>query len=75
MSAKLPGRPCYGNQALDARGVGSIPDVPESTLCYWRHAGKGPASYVLGRKVFYDVGDLDHGMAAQKAATLRGGTS
>jgi Helix-turn-helix domain len=50
-------------------------DVPESTLRYWRHAGKGPASYVLGRKVFYDVSDLDHWMAAQKAATLRGGTA
>jgi hypothetical protein len=47
--------------------------LPESTLRYYRHIGKGPASYVLGRRVFYDIGDLDAWKDAQKAATLRGG--
>jgi hypothetical protein len=47
--------------------------LPESTLRYYRHIGKGPASYLLGRKVFYDVTDLDAFVQAQKAATLRGG--
>lgn len=49
--------------------------VPESTLRYWRHVGVGPLSYVLGRKVFYDLSDLDDWVAAQKAATVRGGVS
>jgi hypothetical protein len=49
--------------------------VPESTLRYWRHLGVGPASYVLGRKVFYDLVDLDDWVAAQKAATVRGGVA
>lgn len=47
--------------------------LPESTLRYYRHVGKGPASYVLGRKVFYDVSDLDAWMEVEKSATLRGG--
>jgi hypothetical protein len=47
--------------------------LPESTLRYYRHIGKGPASYVLGRRVFYDVSDLDAWTEAQKSATLRGG--
>jgi predicted DNA-binding transcriptional regulator AlpA len=47
--------------------------LSESTLRYWRHIGKGPASYVLGRRVFYDLSDLDAWQDAQKAATLRGG--
>jgi Helix-turn-helix domain len=49
--------------------------LPVSTLRYYRHIGKGPASYVLGRQVYYDVTDLDDWVAAQKAATVRGGVS
>jgi hypothetical protein len=40
--------------------------LPESTLRYYRHIGKGPASYVLGRKLFYDVSDLDASELKQK---------
>jgi hypothetical protein len=47
--------------------------LPVSTLRYYRHIGKGPASYVLGRQIYYDVADLDSWLAAQKAATVRGG--
>jgi hypothetical protein len=47
--------------------------LAESTLRYYRHAGTGPASYTVGSKVFYDVSDLADWLAAQKAATLRGG--
>jgi hypothetical protein len=47
--------------------------LPESTLRYYRCISKGPASYVMGRRVFYDLCDLDAWKDAQKAATLRGG--
>jgi hypothetical protein len=46
--------------------------LSESTLRYYRHVDTGPTSYVLGRKVFYDVADLDAWAAAQKSATMRG---
>jgi hypothetical protein len=54
-------------QAADYTGLA------ESTLRYYRHAGTGPASYSIGSKVYYDVSDLADWLAAQKAATLRGG--
>ncbi len=54
-------------QAADYTGLA------ESTLRYYRHAGTGPASYTIGAKVFYDVFDCDAWLAAQKAASLRGG--
>lgn len=44
-----------------------------STLRYYRHAGIGPASYTIGSKVFYDLADCAQWLAAQKAASLRGG--
>ena len=74
MSAKPTG-PCYAAASSRRPRRPVYLDVPESTLRYWRHAGNGPASDVLGRRVFYDVSDLDHWLSAQKAATLRGGTS
>ena len=49
--------------------------LAESTLRYYRHADKGPISYLIGSKVYYDVADLDEWLATQKAATLRGGVA
>lgn len=56
------------NQAADYIGI------PAATARYWRHKGEGPASYTLGgRRVVYDLADLDAWLDAQKAATVRGG--
>jgi hypothetical protein len=52
-----------------------ITGLAESTLRYYRHANKGPISYLIGSKVYYDVADLDEWLAAQKTATLRGGVA
>lgn len=51
--------------------------IPAATLRFWRHKGNiGPASYTLGgRKVVYDVADVDAWLAEQKKATLRGGAA
>lgn len=32
--------------------------TPVETVRYWRHVGKGPRSFKLGRRVLYDVDDL-----------------
>lgn len=32
--------------------------TPEATLRYWRHAGKGPKSVRIGRRVLYDPQDV-----------------
>jgi predicted DNA-binding transcriptional regulator AlpA len=44
-----------------------------ATLRWYRHAGIGPRSYRLGRRVFYDAADVRAWEEAQKAATWVGG--
>jgi excisionase family DNA binding protein len=33
--------------------------TPVETIRYWRHVGKGPKSFKLGRRVLYDVADVE----------------
>jgi hypothetical protein len=47
--------------------------TPPSNLRYWRHNGEGPASYLIGNRLFYDIADLDAWLDEQKAKSLRGG--
>lgn len=64
----VPDRP------LTTAEVSALLGVPPETLRYWRHLNKGPQSYRIGdKRVVYDRADLDDWLAAQKAATLRGG--
>jgi predicted DNA-binding transcriptional regulator AlpA len=42
--------------------------TPEATLRYWRHVGKGPTSFKLGRNVMYEDTDVDLWVESQKAA-------
>ncbi|MFR9773594.1 helix-turn-helix domain-containing protein [Nocardia sp. SC052] len=45
------------------------------TLRYWRHIGYGPASFALGRKIFYRRTDVQAWIAEQEHRTRRGGTT
>jgi excisionase family DNA binding protein len=45
--------------------------TPIETVRYWRHAGKGPASFRLGRRVLYARADVEAFVA--KARALDGG--
>lgn len=67
--------PPPANRRMRTREAAEYTDVAESTLRYYRHADIGPASYCVGTKVFYDQSDLDEWLAAQKAASLRGGAT
>lgn len=49
--------------------------VPVGTLRYWRHAGTGPESFKLGRRVVYRRSAVDAWIAAQQLATTRGGAA
>lgn len=60
---------------LTTREVSERYPVAESTLRYYRHAGIGPKSFKLGRKVVYKETDMRAWMADQEAATSRGGRS
>lgn len=48
--------------------------LPEATLRWYRHRGdRGPRSYQLGSRIFYDLGDLERWEQEQKAKTAKGG--
>lgn len=53
---------------LTIKEVAERTRIPEATLRWFRHTNAGPRSYVLGRRVFYDVVDVDAWIAAQKSA-------
>lgn len=58
---------------LTEQDVMNMTGLARGTLAYWRHAGQGPRSYKLGRRVRYDETDVLAWIAAQKTATQRGG--
>jgi hypothetical protein len=45
------------------------------TLRFWRATDQGPRSYVIGRRVWYDVADLAAWLDEQKAMSARGGAA
>jgi excisionase family DNA binding protein len=47
--------------------------TPVATLRWWRHQGTGPASFRIGRRVFYRRRDLEAWIAAQHERDNRGG--
>ena len=58
---------------LTEQDVMAMTGLARGTLAYWRHAGTGPRSYKLGRRVRYDEADVLAWIAAQKSTTQRGG--
>ena len=58
---------------LTEQDVVQMTGLARGTLAYWRHAGTGPRSYKLGRRVRYDEADVLAWIAESKAATARGG--
>lgn len=51
------------------------PFLPAATLRYWRHAGTGPASFTVGKKVLYRRAEVERWLAEQEQATARGGVA
>lgn len=42
------------------------------TVRYWRHVGKGPASFKLGRRVLYDAEDVAAWIESERRAQSNG---
>ncbi len=58
---------------LNTQAASEYVSVPVATLRWFRHMGdRGPRSYRLGRRVFYDRSDLDAWLASEAAASQRG---
>lgn len=48
--------------------VSALTGTSEATLRYWRHCGNGPRSYKLGRRVVYDLADVQGWLDEQRRA-------
>lgn len=49
--------------------------TPVETVRFWRHTGKGPKSFKVGRRVLYAADDLDAFIAQARGADEVAGTS
>ncbi|MUL49267.1 helix-turn-helix domain-containing protein [Mycobacterium sp. CBMA293] len=62
---------------MNVSEVSALIGVPAGTLRYWRHAGKGPASFSLGPRgrIRYRRSEVERWLADQERATARGGAA
>jgi excisionase family DNA binding protein len=56
---------------LTTSEVAELLRMPAESVRYWRHVGKGPASFRLGRRVLYELADVEAFVAAAKASGTR----
>lgn len=63
------------HEVLTLEEVSALLKVPRSTLRSWRSLDRGPRSFKSGRAIVYLRADVDAFIAAQYAATARGGTA
>ena len=52
---------------LTTAEVAELLRAPIETVRFWRHSGRGPASFKAGRRVLYAIEDVDAWIAQAKA--------
>lgn len=57
------------NDLLSTAELSEYYGIAESTLRHWRHYGRGPVGFRVGRRVRYRRSDADAWLEAQRAAT------
>lgn len=53
---------------LTTEEVAELLRAPVESVRYWRHVGKGPKSFKLGRRVLYSVEDVEAFVAEARKA-------
>lgn len=53
---------------LTTEEVAGLLRAPCETVRYWRHIGKGPRSFKIGRRVLYAREDVEEFIAAARAS-------
>lgn len=53
---------------LTTEEVAGLLRAPLETVRYWRHIGKGPRSFKIGRRVLYAREDVEAFIAAARAS-------
>jgi predicted DNA-binding transcriptional regulator AlpA len=56
-------------QNLITAEVAELVRAPIETVRYWRHVGKGPKSFKVGRRVLYAIEDVEAWIAQAKVNT------
>ena len=56
---------------LTTSEVATLCRTPPDTVRYWRHVGKGPASFRVGRRVLYPSAAVEEWLAALQAGEVR----
>jgi DNA-binding transcriptional MerR regulator len=59
------------SQLLTTSEVAELTRAPVSAVRYWRHAGVGPASFRLGRRVVYRLCDVERWLEEKRAEQSR----
>jgi len=57
------------NTYMTTAEVAAILRAPEASVRYWRHLGKGPASFKVGRRVLYERADVERFIAEARASS------
>lgn len=52
---------------LTTAEVAEMLRMPPESVRYWRHIGKGPQSFKVGRRVLYELTDVEAFIANAKA--------
>jgi excisionase family DNA binding protein len=76
MTTQTPERQTLKQETRDAlplKQAASYLGIQEQTLRIWRHENRGPKSYRIGSRVYFDREDLDAFIAVEKVKTARGG--
>lgn len=50
--------PCHDSELITTEELAKIVRAPVETVRYWRHIGKGPKSFKIGRRVLYRGDDV-----------------
>jgi excisionase family DNA binding protein len=53
--------------------VAELLRAPQETVRYWRHLGKGPRSFKVGRRVLYPAADVRAWLTELETSGVHGG--
>lgn len=59
------------NTYMTTAELATLMRTSPETVRYWRHVGKGPASFKAGRKVLYERSDVETWLRDLRAAEIQ----
>lgn len=60
------------DELLDVRGAAEMLGVKPGTMHAMRHRGRGPVSWVRGKRITYRRSDVEEFLAQERRETMRG---